>query len=167
MTDVIFKEVEVIPPHIIILDRTHCNHRNFPTAIPATQATTPSAPGPDKSKTCAGFYDVIKKTRTQPFTCVSFHSKCEDGIKCQLKILDTSYTIIISVSKQQTALSLLVRDTGDVLLGKGSSGIVDIILPKPQWSNLTMVQKYNPRTGTVGLQVCRCTVMQQPYWSVR
>ena len=153
--------VEIIPRHVIILDKSRCgnNSQPLPSAPPPTQTTpiTPTNPGPTATKTCLAFYDLVRSHLREPFAC-SFQNSCNVGIRCQLEILDTTYNVTISLSKpQQTQLSLEVRDSGGRLLGKGSSENVRVTLPKPENSNLTLTQSYNSKAATVGLQV-RLTV---------
>ena len=154
ITEDMFGEVEVIPPLVIILDKAECSGDIVPTeSPPPTQVTPPPTPGPDKPKPCTGLYDIIRTTLVEPFTCKFLHNSCEDGIICQLSILDTTYVVVLSVSKQQTDLILEVKDTDNEIIGRGSSSAISITLPKPQGSNLTMSQKYDSQTATVGLQV--------------
>ena len=156
--DTLFGEIEIIPPHLIILDRTKCNHRNFTPQMPPV--STPPTPDPRQtsSKTCSAFYDHLVSTYyTGHFICNAL-SCCNDGVQCFLNILDVSYEVMITVGYMQTGLVLQVRDLEEsgTLLGKGSSNFVSISLPKPVNSNLTMMQMYNSTTKVIGFSVSSC-----------
>ena len=158
-------EAEIVPPHVLSLDRTQCNHRNFVTVsgpLPATLPTQSST----KSDICQALYGVVRDHYMKPFTCYA-RSPCDTGIRCILEILDTMYSITLSFSRGSTAISLLVEDGMGVSLSypesapvqnsNGSTTIVsDVQLSVPQNSNLSLTQTYQPETSTIGFQVKLC-----------
>ena len=151
--DPLFGEVEIVPMTTIILDRTDCSHQNFTTVPPPHPVMPPTPPTSDQSETCAGFYKAIRDTTKEPFTC-QYYESCDVGVKCLLKILNSSYIIIIAVADNRTSLKLSVSNgEGKMLLGKGSSDDVTVALSNPARANLTLSQTYNTESESVGMQV--------------
>ena len=150
LEDPIFGPVEIIPRHVIILDRTNCDHSDFNTIAPPTSATPPPNPDPDSSATCMALYELIVTLLAEPFTC-KLQSSCDRGLECRLAILDTGYNVTLSLTG--TSLSLAVRDMRGAVLGQGASDVVNVSLPKPQDSNLTLTQSYDAETETLSLKV--------------
>lgn len=162
----LFGRVEIIPRHLLILDRTSCNHRNFVTLPPFPPATPPPGPGSSVSDTCKALYDLIRSHFKEPFSC-RLQSSCDRGIQCELEILDTSYEVVISISDNSTPLSMMVRDSEGMQLVtqsgmNGANGrVTNITLPRPVNSNLSLIQDFDPGRSTVSLQVC--TVQRMCY----
>ena len=141
---------------MIILDTTQCNNRDFATVAPPPPPTVPVPPSPTASETCKTFYDLVTSHFTEPLIC-TIQESCDDGVRCRLDILNTNYFITISVSEPRTGLSMVVTDFRGQVVGGGSSDVVNVSLPVPEGSNLTLNQKYDPGAETVGMQVSSYT----------
>lgn len=145
----------MVPAHTIILDRTSCNRSNFTTIAPPPPATPPPNPGPASSSTCKAFYDVIRSLLAEPFLCNNFLRSCDEGILCRLSVLGVRYDITLSVTRMPPGPGMLleVMDSQGQVLGGGAGGVVEVPLPTPENSVLTLMQTYNSKTSSVGMQV--------------
>lgn len=156
----LFGRVEIIPRHLLILDRTSCNHRNFVTLPPPPPVMPPPGPGSSVSDTCKALYNIIRSHFREPFGC-RLQTSCDSGIQCELEILDTRYDIQLSFSdgSNPPSLSMMVKDAnGAVLLAQESGGVINTTLPRPISSNLSLTQDFNPNKATVSLQVCKLVI---------
>ena len=109
-------------------------------------------------------YGLISRHFVEPFSC-TLQESCDDGVQCQLEILDTRYDIALSLSEDSRSFSMEVRDTEGNLLqvtamsGSSDSGdvfMINITLPRPMNSNLSLEQNFNSETKTITMSVSIC-----------
>ena len=102
----------------------------------------------------------------EPFACRLLAS-CDEGIQCTLEILDTRYDVVLSVSRDSKSVSMEVQFEGQQLLTRESGGAINVTLPRPMFSNLSLTQNFDPQSASVTMQVGRllsndhsCKVLQ-------
>lgn len=157
----LFGMVEIVPRHLVILDRTSCNHRHFVTLPPVPPPTPPPRPVGPVSNTCNALYGVVLNSFMEPFACTL--ASCDEGIRCTLEILDTSYDVVLSVSPESKSVSVEVQFEGQPLMSRESGGTTTVTLPRPMFSNLSLVQDFVPQSSSVAMQVgfCPCSVLHE------
>ena len=150
----IYGLIEIVPRHLLILDRTSCNHRNFTTLPPPIPVMPPPGPGGSVSDTCKALYDVVLDHFMEPFTC-HLLVFCDRGIQCMLEILDTRYDVELLVSCDSKSILMEVQFEGEHLLTRESGGVINVTLPRPMLSNLSLSQDFDPKRASVTMQVTK------------
>ena len=78
---------------------------------------------------------------------------CETGIQCVLEVLDTFYTVSISIVAEDKAITFTVSDSNGMTVGSATSKNVTIPLPRPQRTSLVFNQRVSVEKGSVGFSV--------------
>lgn len=88
----------------------------------------------------------------EPFACRSL-SSCDSGIQCELEILNLSYDVVLSISRDSKSVSVDVQLEGVQLQTRESGSVTNVTLPRPMNSNLSLTQDFDPQRTTVSMQV--------------
>lgn len=151
LTDTLFGEIEIVPEFTVILDRTHCSHRDF---TPVHPPPPPTLPASYQSEPCAGFYRAIANAAVEePFTC-QYYNSCDIGIQCALNILHSTYTVVISLDDSGRSLDFMVQDgNGKILMATKLRGGVNVVLPSPSGSSLNFTSQLLDSQTFIGMKV--------------
>ena len=152
MDTILFGNYTLVPHHTIILDKTHCDTPNIDLITPPTTPPSPTPPPPSAPDICHAFYDIISAAKKEPFFCQAMKD-CETGIVCTLEVLDTFYTVSISVQAEDKSITFSVTDSNGRKVGGATLKNVTVSLPKPEGASLVFNQSVSAEKGSIGFSV--------------
>ena len=145
----------LVPHHTVILDKTQCDPPHITTVAPPTVPPLPTSPPSSAPDTCHALYDIIRKAHSEQFFCKA-KKDCETGILCSLEILNTFYTVNITLISEDKTIIFSVADSNRKEIGSAKSKNATISLPKPSRTALIFNQRISVdmgATGSVGFSV--------------
>ena len=147
----------LVPHHTVILDKTQCDLPHIVTVAPPTAPPPPTSPPSSATDTCLALYDIIRKAHSEQFFCKA-KKDCETGILCTLEILDTFYTVNITLISEDKTIIFSVTDSNQEEIGSAKSKNSTVSLPKPTSYRTSLI--FNQRlsvdkgsTGSIGFSV--------------
>ena len=153
-------QVEVLPLHTIILDKTNCSSGpalNLTTLPPPPEPTPAPPPSPDSSPLCSSMYEgIVRQNYTEPFICNFLGSSCDAGVNCLFLFYGSSYRILLMATPLADRLfSYRVLDSSSSRVGVASQdNFTDVsMLSSPDGSQLIFSQISIGRYLT-RIQVC-------------
>ena len=147
----LYGNATLLPHHTILLDKTRCDLPNITTIAPPTAQPPPASPPPSAPESCHAFYSIIRATRSEPFLCKAM-ADCETGILCTLELLDTFYTINITVLNEGKAIIFSVTDSNQSNLGSATSRNTTISLPNSP-NGTALIFKQTVSAQSIGFSV--------------
>ena len=153
-----FGNITIVPRHTIILDKTRCDPPHIVLVPPPTAPPTATPPPPTSSETCKALYDVIQKAHSEQFFCQA-KKDCETGILCTLEILNTFYTVDITLLSEDKVITFSVTDSSQTKIGLPISKNGTVPLPRPQRTTLVFSQSVSDEKGSIGFSVRQCLVV--------
>ena len=153
-----FGNITLVPRHTIILDKTQCHPPHIILVPPPTAPPLPTLPPPSSSETCKALYDIVRKAHTEQFFC-QLKEDCNAGILCTLEILNTFYTVDITLRPEDKVVVLSVTDSNGAKVGLPTSKNGTVSLPRPQRTTLVFNQSVSAEKGTIGFSVRHKTYM--------
>ena len=159
---ILFGNLTLVPHHTVILDKTSCDLPHIKPIAPPITPPPPTAPPTSAPEICHTFYDIIQAT-AEPLVCMQMKD-CTMGIQCTLEVLDTYYTLNITVLPSEKAFMFSVADSGQKKLGSAKSKNTTVSLPKPPGSSLIFNQTVSGDKKSIGFsvragRVCKATVL--------
>ena len=152
MDSVFFGNITIVPHHTIILDKTSCHPPNIVLVAPPTALPPPMPPPPSSPETCKALYDIIQKAHSAQFFCQA-NKDCETGILCTLEILDTFYTVNITLVSEDKMVAFSVMDSNQMKIGLPTSKNATVLLPRPGRTALIFNQSGSAEKGSIGFSV--------------
>ena len=160
-----FGNITIVPHHTIILDKSRCDPPHIvlvppptappPASPPPTAPPPASPPPPSSSETCKALYDIIRKAHSEQFFCQA-KKDCETGILCTLEILNTFYTVDITLASEDKMIVLSVMDGNQRKIGSPTSKNATVPLPRPPRTTLIFSQSVSAEKGSIGFSVRKC-----------
>ena len=149
-----FGNITLVPRHTIILDKTQCDPPHIVLVPPPTAPPTAMPPPPSSSETCKALHDIISKAHSEQFFCQA-KKDCETGILCTLEILNTFYTVDITLVSNDKMVTIMfsVSDSNQTKLGLPTSKNASVPLPKPPGTTLVFNRSISAEKGSVGFSV--------------
>ena len=152
---IFFGNITIVPRHTIILDKTHCDPPHILPVAPPTAPPTAMPPPPSSSETCKALHGIISKAHSEQFFC-RLKKDCDAGILCTLEILNTFYTVDITLMSDNKMVTIMfsVLDSNQVKIGfPTTSKNATVSLPKPRRTTLVFNQSVSAEKGSVGFSV--------------
>lgn len=152
VVDALFFNITVVPHHTIILDKSRCDPPHIVLVPPPTAPPPATPPPPSSSETCKALYDIIRKAHSEQFFCQA-KKDCETGILCTLEILNTFYTVDITIASEDKMIVLSVTDSNQIKIGSPTSKNATVPLPRPPRTALIFNQSVSAEKGSIGFSV--------------
>lgn len=147
-----FGNITIVPEHTIILDKSSCHPPHIVLIAPPTAPPPPTPPPPSSPETCKALYNIIQKAHSEQFFCQA-NKDCETGILCTLEILNTFYTINITLVSEDKAIIFSVMDSNQMMIGSPMSKNTTVSLPMPDRTALIFGQSVSAEKGSIGFSV--------------
>jgi hypothetical protein len=149
-----FGNLTVVPHHTIILDKTQCDPPHIVLVPLPTAPPTATPPPPSSSDTCKALYGIINKAHSQQFFCQA-KKDCETGILCTLELLNTFYTVDITLvsDDKMVTVTFSVLNSNQTKIGLPTSKNGSVPLPRPPRTTLVFNQSVSAEKGSIGFSV--------------
>ena len=147
-----FGNITIVPHHTIILDKSRCDPPHIIPVPPPTAPPPATPPPPSSSETCKALYDIIRKAHSEQFFCQA-KKDCETGILCTLEILNTFYTVNITLASEDKMIVFSVTDSSQTKIGLPTSKNVTVPLLRPPGTALIFSQSVSAEKESIGFSV--------------